>query len=260
MKVLMIGDIYGRPGRNVTKKILPKLKEKEKIDLAIANGENLAGGVGMTLDTYQEMIDAGIDLFTSGNHIFDKKDFIPCLDDKKIRVIRPINYPENVPGRGVEVIKTAEGDVAVVNLMGTVFMRLESIFPPFPLIEKILDEIKQKIILIDFHAEATAEKKAMGIFLDGKISALIGTHTHIATADAMILPKGTAYITDVGMVGTINSVIGTDSQIIIERFKSGLPLAIEVARGDCVFEAVIIDVDKDGKAKDIKLIREKIKA
>lgn len=259
MRVLCIGDIFGRPGRNAVKKILPKLKLERKIDFVIANGENLASGLGMTYDTYSEMIDSGVDYFTSGNHIWKKKDFIPLLDQKEIRVLRPLNYPKESPGRGIITINLGKNKITIINLMGKVFMSdlVDYADNPFLVIDETLKKIKSNIIIVDFHAEATSEKKSMGYHLDGRVSCVYGTHTHVATADKQITKKGTAYITDVGMVGPYYSSIGLDFKQTIERFKTAIPIRADVAKEKCIFNALVLEIDElSGKAKKVELLNE----
>lgn len=257
MNILLIGDIFGRAGRSVIKELLPELKKEHDLDFVVANGENLASGFGMTYDTYQEMIDAGVDYLTSGNHIWAKKEFLPYLDDKKIKVLRPANYPDGAPGRGLVHCKIKGKEVYLINLMGRVFIN-EELDSPFITAEKILKEIpdnKSNIILVDFHAEATSEKNSLGYYLDGKITAFVGTHTHVATSDYRILPNGTAYITDIGMVGPLDSSIGLDLQMVIKHFLTGVPFKAEIAKGQNIFSALLINVDDStGKVKDIKYI------
>jgi hypothetical protein len=262
MNILFIGDIVGRTGRNAVKCVLPELKKQKKIDFVIANGENLAGGFGMTIDSYNEMIDAGIDYFTSGNHIWNKKDFLPYLDDENIKVIRPANYTSDTPGRGFVELSVNNKKIVLINLLGVAFMT-EYIANPFLEIDDILSKIKDKeskIIIVDFHAEATSEKVCFGQYLDGVVSAVIGTHTHIATADARVLPLGTAYITDAGMVGALNSSLGDVVAPIINHYKTGLPFKLEVAEGEAIFNAVLIEIDeKTGLSKNIELIQKNVK-
>lgn len=244
MNVIFIGDIVGKPGRKFVKKILPELKNSYSIDFVIANGENLAGGIGLTKETVDEIIAAGADVITTGNHIWAKKDSKTLLDEYK-DVIRPINYPEECPGKGY-IIKQVQNKckIAVINALGRIYTL--PIDCPFKAIERILPEIKliTPIIIVDFHAEATSEKNAMGWFLDGKVSAVIGTHTHIQTADEKILPNGTAYITDVGMVGPYDSIIGMDKETSLSRFLTQIPEKFEVAKGLCIFSAVVISIDE----------------
>ena len=246
IKILFIGDIVGRPGRNVTKKLLPQLIEEHKIDFVIANGENLAAGNGMTFETYKEMIDADVDLFTSGNHIWNNKDIIEHLDDSTTHVIRPLNYPESVPGKGFEILQKDGKKLLVANFQGRIFMP-DSLGDPFTLAEKFAADHKGLPILIDFHAEATSEKIAFGRYLDGKVAAVIGTHTHVQTADETIFPGGSGFITDVGMVGPIDSVLGVEKEIIIEKFLTQLPVSHKVASGEVNFAAVVITIDPEKK-------------
>lgn len=254
MNILFIGDIIGRPGRSAIKEILPDLKKELEIDLVIANGENLAAGIGMTLDTYEEMKDAGINYFTSGNHIWNKRDFTPFLDDKKIKVLRPANYPEGAQGRGWSDIETAGKKVRLINLQGRVFMR-DLIDCPFRTADN-LSAIGHKpdIVIIDFHAEATSEKNSLAYYLDGKATAVIGTHTHVQTSDARILPKGTAYITDAGMVGPINSSIGDDLKHSIHSMLTGMPFVIEPATGPKIFNSVLIEINSKNKVESIETV------
>jgi len=256
IKILFIGDIVGRPGRSVVKNILSEIKVKEKIDLCFANGENLAAGKGMTYAKYQEMIEAGIDYFTTGNHIWNNDDIIEHLNDSDTKILRPLNYSEDSPGRGMAQI----GDIILVNLEGRVFMN-EGLADPFRKAADLAERFPDKIIIIDFHAEATSEKIALGYFLDGKISALVGTHTHVQTADEKILDKGTAYITDLGMTGPADSVLGVKKEIIIEKFLTSLPQSHKVASGDTIFNAVVIEIDtKTKKALKIKRINKLVRS
>ena len=248
MRILMIGDVIGKPGRNTVRAVLPKLKVEHNIDLVIANGENTAGGFGITQDTAYELLESGVDILTSGNHIWDQKEIIPHMDEG-LPLIRPANYPD-APGRGYWI----EGDVMVLNLMGRVFM--PALDCPFRTATKILEEVHKtsnpKVIVVDFHAEATAEKQAMGWYLDGRVSAVLGTHTHVGTMDARILPKGTAYLTDVGMTGPVDSVIGSDTNAVLDRFLTGMPQRLPVASGPVVFHSVMVDVDTEsGKAREV---------
>lgn len=255
IKILFIGDIVGRPGRNAVKAVLQNLKKKEKIDFVFANGENLAAGRGMTIEKYQEMIDVGIDYFTSGNHIWNNKAFIEHLDDPEVKVLRPENYPTGNPGRGIVEISNG---IVLVNLQGRVFMP-DDVNDPFATAQNIVNQYKNKIIIIDFHAEATSEKVALGYYLDGKVSAVLGTHTHVQTADEEILPNGTGYISDIGMTGPKESVLGVEKEIIIEKFLTQLPKSHKVAVGEMIFSAVLIEIDTQSKKTiEIKRIYEKI--
>jgi metallophosphoesterase (TIGR00282 family) len=255
MKVLFIGDIIGKFGRKITKDLLPKLKEEFAPDFIIANGENLAHGVGLTKKTYDEMVYSGVDLLTSGNHVWERKEFLKEIDSCS-RLIRPANYPPGVPGEDYLVIENNGQKLGVVCLAGRVFMK--PLDCPFRAVEPLIKKIKEKTpaILVDIHAEATSEKMALGYYLDGRVSAVLGTHTHVQTADERILPKGTAYLTDVGMVGAQNSVIGVQKNPIIERFLTMVPTRYEPEeKGPGLFNAVIVDIDSDtGEAKSIQRI------
>ena len=247
----MIGDIIGRPGRQALKAILPGLRRELDIDFVIANGENTAGGFGITSDTAYELLDNGVDLLTSGNHIWDQKEIIPYMDEG-LPLIRPANYP-NAPGRGYLIYD----GIMVLNLMGRVFM--PALDCPFRTADAILDEVAEsenpKVIIVDFHAEATSEKQGMGWYLDGRVSAVLGTHTHVGTVDAKILPKGTAYLSDVGMTGPVNSVIGSNVGDVLERFLTGLPQRLNVATGPSILNSALMDIDPEtGKATSIQRI------
>ena len=251
MRILMIGDIIGRPGRQALKAILPELRQELAIDFVIANGENTAGGFGITSDTAYELLDNGVDLLTSGNHIWDQKEIIPYMDEG-LPLIRPANYP-NAPGRGYLIYD----GIMVLNLMGRVFM--PALDCPFRTADAILDEVAEsenpKVIIVDFHAEATSEKQGLGWYLDGRVSAVLGTHTHVGTVDAKILPKGTAYLSDVGMTGPVNSVIGSNVGDVLERFLTGLPQRLNVASGPSILNSALMDIDPEtGKATSIQRI------
>lgn len=259
MRILFIGDIIGHLGRQIVKELLPGLKKEQQIDLTIANAENAASGYGLTEKVYHELLDeCQIDVLTSGNHIWDKKEFINLLKDKDKtpQLIRPANYPLRAPGQDRLIVETREGKIAILNLLGRTFM--PPMDCPFQTAEKILDEISSitKNILIDVHAEASSEKSALAWFLDGRVSAVIGTHTHVQTADEQIFPQGTAFITDVGMVGSKDSIIGMQKEEIIERFLSQIPVKFTVMKkGRRLFNAVVIDIDaKSGKANQIERI------
>lgn len=259
MKILFIGDITSRIGRRAVSKILPSLRDELKVDLVIANGENSATRVGMTEKAYRELTRSGIDFFTSGNHIWRKKEFIPNLDDKNYKVIRPENYPPGTPGRGYDIIEVGKEKVAILNFLGLTNMDPE-LENPFRRAEGIIRKVKgAKIKIVDFHAEITSEKVAFGLFLDGKVSAVLGTHTHVPTADARVTENGTALVTDVGMTGPEDSVLGVEKDIIIDRFINALPRKFEVPEhGMCVFNSVLLDIDKKGKTKSIKRIDRKV--
>jgi len=255
LKILHIGDIVGKRGRQIIKELVPKIKQEYQIDFCIANGENAAGGFGLTQKTAKEIFSAGIDSITSGNHIWDKKEVYQIIEDENI--LRPLNYPPGVPGRGYNFYKVKNDILAVINLSGRVFV--DELDCPFRAVISEINKIKEKTknIIVDMHAEATSEKIAMGWYLDGKVSAVIGTHTHVQTADERILPEGTAYITDVGMTGARDSVIGVKKEIIIKRFLTQIPLRFEVAKGIGQICAVVVEIDSDtGKAKSIIRIQQ----
>jgi hypothetical protein len=249
--VLAIGDIIGGPGRRAVKDILPGIREQYGIDFVIANGENVAGGLGLTLKTADELFGAGVDVITSGNHIWAQKEIIPYLDSE-LPILRPLNYPPGVPGRGFLVFRNR---VVVVNLIGRTF--IGNFDCPFRAMDKLLTELKTKpaVIIIDFHAEATSEKMALGRYLDGRVSALLGTHTHVGTIDAQLLPKGTAYVTDIGMTGPVNSVIGDDTDTVLSRFLSMIPHRLAVGKGKVAFNAILVTLDEEtGLATGIERI------
>ena len=250
MLILLIGDIIGRPGRQTVHKFLPGLRQQYGLDMVIANAENAAGGFGVTPSIARELLHAGIDVLTSGNHIWAQKEIIPCLDSE-MPILRPFNYPPGVPGRGYIII----GQTMVVNLIGRTFMN--NFDCPFRAMDKLLAELKHKppIIIVDFHAEATSEKVALGWYLDGRVSAVLGTHTHVGTIDARLLPKGTAYVTDVGMAGPLDSVIGDDSEAVIQRFLTIMPHRLSVGKGKSILNAIMVDVAEDsGRAVSIERI------
>ena len=254
MRILAVGDIVGESGVRKLKEVLPKIKKEEKIDFVITNGENSAGGMGITEKIYREMLDLGINAITMGNHTWGKKDIFKFIDEPQI--LRPANYPKGVVGKGLGIYECKSKKIAVINFIGRVDINILS-ENPFIMAKEMVEEIKENvdIIIIDFHAEATAEKIAMGRFLDGKITALFGTHTHVQTADEQILPEGTAYITDIGMTGPKDSVIGMDIHASIKRFETTLPEKYKLAEGDCIFNGVIFDVDDNtNKVTEIKRI------
>jgi len=263
MNILFIGDIIGRPGRSAIKQVLPELRKEYEIDFVIANGENLASGIGMTEKTYQEMIDAGIDYFTSGNHIFDKQEFLPILDHKSTKVLRPANYPESTEGKGWVDLKIAGKIVRLINLQGRVFMK-DLIDNPFYVVDELINLksnvycLKPEIILIDFHAEATSEKNSLAHYLDGRVAAVIGTHTHIQTNDARVLSKETAFITDLGMVGPVNSSLGADLENAYDTFLNGTPFKMEPAKGPKIFNSVLLKINPKNKVEIIEIINRNI--
>lgn len=257
MKILFIGDIIGRPGRLVVGKLLPGLVGENQIDFVIANGENAAAGFGLTPAVLDSLFDLGIDVVTSGNHLWDKRDILPRLK-KEPRLLRPANYPPEVPGNGFGVYQDRQGrKVGVFNLLGRVFM--PAVDCPFRTADRVIAGLKKEtdIIIVDLHAEATSEKVALGWYLDGRVSAVIGTHTHVMTADQRVLPQGTAYITDAGMTGGFDSVIGMEKEPIIEKFLTQLPTKFEAAEGDVRFNGVVVEVEeKSGRAMKIMAINQ----
>ena len=256
LKLLFIGDIVGRAGRKVLSEQLLRLVDRKMVDLVVANGENAASGYGLTNKVLRELFDAGVDVVTSGNHIWDKREINDALDREE-RLLRPANYPPGLPGRGAGVYETAVGiKVGVLNLEGRVFMK--NLDCPFRAADDLLEELRQQaaIIMVDFHAEATSEKQALGHYLAGRVSAVIGTHTHVQTADERILAGGTAYLTDVGMTGSQDAVIGNEKEPALERFLTQLPVRLEVAKKDPWLCAVLLTVDeKTGCCEAIERIQ-----
>jgi len=252
IRILFIGDIVGRPGRELIRRGLAALREYHQIDLVIANVENAAAGFGITREIGDQLLDWGVDVMTSGNHIWDKKEALDYIGTEP-RLLRPANYPAGAPGNGSYLARTRDGrSVGVVNVMGRVFML--SIDDPFAGVLREIEALKQRtrVVFVDFHAEATSEKIAMGWHLDGKVTAVVGTHTHVQTADERILPKGTAYLTDVGMTGPHDSIIGVDIQAALGKFLTGLPAKFETATGNPRLNAVIVEADEQtGRALDI---------
>jgi len=261
VRILFIGDIFGRPGRNIVREHLAQLLREHSVDLCIANGENAAAGFGLTPQLAEEFFDLGIDVITTGNHVWDKRELVDYFNSAvnepyspARRVLRPANYPAGTPGVGVYEGATRAGvPYAVVNLQGRVFMA--TIDDPFRVADRLLEKISAKVIFVDFHAEATSEKVALGWYLDGRVTALIGTHTHIPTADTRVLPGGTAYQTDVGMTGPYDSVIGVQKEQILQRFLTSLPTRFETALNDVRFCAVLVECDEiTGRARAIQRI------
>ncbi len=256
MNILCIGDICGHAGCEYLAEVLPVIKRNEKIDFIIANGENSADGNGILPHSAAMLMDAGVDAITGGNHTFRRKEIFDLLDSEQ-RLLRPANMPASAPGRGCALFDCGRTSVGVINLLGTTYM--ESLDCPFRMAEQLVDTLKKqgaKIIIIDLHAEATSEKRALGFMLDGKVSAVFGTHTHIQTADCQVLPEGTGYITDLGMTGPIHSVLGVKPEIIISKFKDKLPVRFEQASGECALEGCIFTVDdKTGKCLSAKSLR-----
>ena len=258
LRILLIGDIVGKPGRKVVRRLLPDIIYKHEIDLVIANCENAAGGFGVTRDIVEELYRCDINVLTSGNHIWDKKEVGEFIEDYET-LLRPANYPDGSPGRGSVLTRNSSGDlIGVINLEGRVFMR--ALDCPFKVAEREIDKLKGKtnIIIVDMHAEATSEKQAIGWFLDGRVSAVLGTHTHVQTADERILPDGTAYITDVGMTGPFDSVIGIKKNLILKRFLTCIPNKFDVANRDIWLQGVMVDVDENS-GKSVKIERLSVK-
>jgi len=253
MKILFVGDIVGKPGRLAVRELIPDIISQYSIDFVIGNCENAAAGFGVTREVVEELYDSNIHVLTSGNHIWDKKEIREFVEDYET-LLRPANYPEGAPGRGSVVMPDAAGiNVGVINLMGRIFMApLEC---PFRIAEKEIEKLKRKarVIVVDVHAEATSEKEALGWYLDGRVSAVVGTHTHVQTADERILPEGTAYITDVGMTGPFNSIIGIRKDVVLERFLTQVPNKFVVAKDDVRLQGIILDIDEaSGRARDIQ--------
>jgi metallophosphoesterase (TIGR00282 family) len=260
MRILFIGDIFGRPGRTIVKERLPDLVKEHAIDLVLANGENAAAGFGITPPLVEELFDLGIDVLTTGNHIWDKReivDYFATADGNPHsparRVLRPANYPPGMPGWGLYEGRKGDVPYAVINLQGRVFMAAND--DPFRVADQLLKEIKAKVIFVDIHAEATSEKISLGWYLDGRVTVVVGTHTHVPTADERVLPGGTAYITDVGMTGPYDSVIGVKKELIVGKFLNNMPTRFEAATGDVRLCAVVADCDeRTGRASEIRRV------
>ncbi len=257
-RVLMIGDVIGKPGRQAIEAILPDLREERSIDFVTANGENLAGGMGLTLATAQSLFAAGVDVVTSGNHLWDKQEIYPELERSE-RILRPLNYgTHGVPGRGWGVYQGLDGtDLAILNLQGRTYMPVTD--NPFADVDRLLDESSEPlppVRLVDFHCEVTSEKNAFGLHLDGRVTAVVGTHTHVPTADDRILPNGTAFQSDIGMTGPLWSVIGFAPHTVLPRFLNGLPTRFEVGEGPVILNAVQVDADPaTGRALAIERVQ-----
>ncbi|NLM45459.1 MAG: TIGR00282 family metallophosphoesterase [Firmicutes bacterium] len=254
MRILMIGDVVGRPGRHCLRDMLPQIKKNYHIDFIVANGENLAGGTGFNEKTAVEVFAYGVDVLTMGNHVWDKKEALDYIT-REPRIIRPVNYPPEAPGRGFGIFHVPGGKIGIVNACGRIFMK--ALECPFRTVAAAVEEMKKEtnLILVDFHAEATSEKIAMGRYLDGRVSAVVGTHTHVQTADERILAGGTAYITDVGMTGPRESILGVDPEAVLSKFLTQMPQRFTVATGTVQFNAVCLDVDNaTGLAKNIMRI------
>ncbi len=247
MRILFIGDIIGKPGRKAVHRLLPGLRQQYKLDVVIANGENAASGLGITPDCAEDLLSSGIDVITSGNHIWEYKEIFSYMDSDH-PIIRPLNYPQGVPGRGCLIWSEK---LLVVNLIGRVF--IGNYDCPFRTMDRLLSQYPKLPIVLDFHAEATSEKMALGWYLDGRVSAVMGTHTHVGTVDTRILPGGTAYVTDLGMVGPKQSVIGDDVKLVLQRFLTQMHHRLSVGKGPVVFNSVMVELDDaTGKAKSIK--------
>ena len=254
MKVLFFGDIVGKAGRKAIKKVLPDLLKDIQPDFVVGNVENLAHGKGITEKTIKEMENAGINAFTSGNHIFQRKEGLDLLKKKDTNILRPANYPPQAPGIGYQIFPVRTKNILLINIIGRVFFR-EDYDCPFRVIDEIIEKNKDSVdyIIVDFHKEATSEGQAMSYYLDGRVSALLGTHTHVATADAQVLKKGTAYITDVGMVGIKESVLGVDKDSVIEHFLTQLPFKYDITEaGIAEVNYVVVEIDNDGKSQKIE--------
>jgi metallophosphoesterase (TIGR00282 family) len=261
MKVLFLGDVFGKPGRQAVQRLVPRLIAREGIDLVVANAENSAAGIGVTPDSADELLAAEVNLLTSGNHIWGKREIVPYLERPDCRLLRPANYPAGSPGRGHAVISTPDGrKLGVLNLEGRVFMK--ALDDPFRAAEEGVAALRAAgatAILVDMHCEATSEKNAMGWFLDGKVSAVLGTHTHVQTADARVLPGGTAFVTDVGMCGPWDSVIGVRKELVIERFLTARPVPFEPAKRDVWLQGAIVEIDDGtGRARSIARVQERM--
>lgn len=256
MKILYIGDIMGEPGRRAVGRMVPRVVSQQQVDVVIGNGENVAGGFGITPELAEELFEMGLSVITTGNHAWDKKEILDYFP-REPRLLRPANYPAGVPGNGSYIVETPGGEqLAVLQLMGRAYM--PTLDCPFQVAKREVAKLKRETaaVLVDMHAEATSEKMAMGHYLDGDVVAVVGTHTHVQTADEQILPKGTAYLTDIGMTGPLHGVIGVKKELAIEKFLTGMPKRFEVASGPTVFCAVLIEVDAQlGKAIAIERIR-----
>jgi metallophosphoesterase (TIGR00282 family) len=258
MRILFLGDIVGKPGRQAVVAVLPRLIDRERLDCVIANCENVTSGSGVDPKSAGELLAAGVGVLTSGNHVWRRKEIVEFIADEP-RLLRPANFPPMVPGKGWMVTETADGTpVGVVNLIGRVYM--DSVDCPFRTAESVLREVagRARVVIVDMHADATSEMGAMGWFLDGKVAAVLGSHTHVQTADERVLPGGTAYITDAGMCGPTDSVIGVKKELAIQRFLTHMPVKFEVAGGPVMVQGAIVDIDSDsGRATGIKRVQER---
>ncbi len=257
MRILFVGDIFGKPGRRMAAAAIPALRKREAVDFVIANGENSAGGNGLTAKVIEELYAAEIDCVTSGNHHWDKKEILALAEDKTDRLLRPLNYPPGTPGRGSAILDLGSGEkCGVICLVGRLFMK--AVECPFRAAEEEVKKMSEEAttIIVDFHAEATSEKQAFAHYMDGRVTAVLGTHTHVQTADERVLPRGTAFVSDVGMTGPFDSVIGVRKDQAIARFLTQLPLRFDVAKEDLRLNAVIVDVSA-GKASSIRRLQMK---
>jgi metallophosphoesterase (TIGR00282 family) len=261
LKILFLGDVFGKPGRQAVKHFVPKLIVRHELDLVIANAENSAGGTGVTPDSADELLACEVNLLTSGNHIWSKKEIVPYLEAPGSKLLRPANYPKGAPGRGSAVVETPDGrKLGVVNVEGRVFMK--DLDDPFRVVEEEIAKVRAqgaRAILVDMHCDATSEKNAMGHFLDGKVSAVLGTHTHVQTADARVLAGGTAYCTDVGMCGPWDSVIGVKKELVLQRFLTQRPVPFEPAKRETYLQGALVEIDDaSGRALAIERVQERL--
>ena len=254
MKILLVGDIVGGPGRRVFRDVVKRLRDENAVHAVVANGENAAAGNGITLALAEELFKAGADAITLGDHVWGQKELEATISSEK-RLLRPVNVPPGTPGQGHVTVQTSLGPFIVVNLLGRVFMNPADC--PFRAMDALLKTLPCNVpVLVDFHAEATSEKIAMGHYLDGRVAAVVGTHTHVQTSDAMILPKGTAYMTDLGMTGPMNSVIGREIAPVLKKFTTGIPAKFDVAGGPSVLEGALLEIDRQsGRAVSIEAFR-----
>jgi len=251
---MLVGDVVGRAGRRAFRTITPQLRSEKSVDVVIVNGENSAGGKGFTRKALDELYAGGADVVTAGNHVWDKKDVFAFVDDEPF-LVRPANYPDGTPGKGYCIFPFKAANIAVMNLSGRSFM--PALDCPFQKADEILAEIggQADVVVLDFHAETTSEKLAMGHYLDGRADIVVGTHTHVQTADEQILPGGTAYITDLGMVGAHDSILGVRKEIVIQKFRTGMPVRFDMAEGAAEYAAVIVDIEPNGRrARQIERI------
>ena len=255
-KALIVGDVVGRCGREAFEKALPDLQWEFDVDFTVVNGENTTNGKGLSRQGFAFYRDLGVDAITLGNHIWGNRDIFSLLE-KEEKICRPANLPEGTPGEAYRIFKCGDVKIAVINLLGRVYMNMPALDCPFRRVEELLKEIKQQtpIVLVDFHAETTSEKLALGRFLDGRVTAVWGTHTHVQTNDAKLLPRGTAYISDVGMTGPLDSILGVEAETVVERYLNGKPTPFRVAEGEAELNAALLEFTAEGKAKKIEVIK-----